>query len=87
MFSLLDRFFGYNQVPVSKAGMLKTTFWTKWETFCFYRMPYGLKNLKSMFQLDMDMTFHGLINHDMVVYPGDVTIFSKKREDHIHHLK
>ena len=33
MFSLLDRFSGYNQVLVVEQGQLKTTFRTKWGTF------------------------------------------------------
>ena len=35
----------------------------------------------------MDIAFHGLIGHSVVVYLDDVTIFSKKREDHMFHLK
>ena len=35
----------------------------------------------------MDIAFRGLIDHYVVVYLDDVTIFSKKREDHTFHLK
>ena len=35
----------------------------------------------------MDIAFHGLIGHSVVVYLDDVTIFSKKREEHAFHLK
>ena len=35
----------------------------------------------------MDIAFHGLIGRSVVVYLDDVTIFSKKREEHAFHLK
>ena len=34
----------------------------------------------------MDATFRGLINHYVVVYLDDATVFSKNRSDHISHL-
>jgi hypothetical protein len=44
IFSLLDGFSGYNQVLVSEEDRLKTTFRTKWGTFAYKRMPFGLIN-------------------------------------------
>ena len=35
----------------------------------------------------MDIAFQGLIGHNVVIYLDDVTVFSKKREDHVFHLK
>ena len=35
----------------------------------------------------MDIDFHSLIGHSVVVYLDDITIFSKKREEHTFHLK
>ena len=35
----------------------------------------------------MDIDFHGLIGRSAVVYLDDITIFSKKREEHAFHLK
>ena len=35
----------------------------------------------------MDIAFRGLIGCSVVVYLEDVTIFSKKREEHAFHLK
>ena len=35
----------------------------------------------------MDIAFRGLIGRSVVVYLDDVTIFSKKREEHAFHLK
>jgi hypothetical protein len=44
MLSLLDMFSGYHQIRVRKEDEEKTSFITPFGTFCFLRMPEGLKN-------------------------------------------
>jgi hypothetical protein len=66
---------------------LKTTFRTKWGTYTYRRIPFGLVNVGATFQRDMDIAFKGLISQSMVVYLDDVTVYSKKKEDHPKHLK
>ena len=87
MFSLLDGFSWYNQVLVTKQDRLKTTFRTKWGTFTYRRMPFGLMNGRATFQRAMHIAFRGLSGHCVVFYLDDVTIFSNRREDHVVHLK
>ena len=87
MFSLLDGFSGYNQVLVSKADQLKTTFRTPWGTYAYRKMPFGLINAWATFQRAMDIAFRGLIGKFVVIYLDDVTIFSKDRADHLSHLR
>ena len=65
---------------------MKTTFRTKWGTFDYTCMPFGLINAREKFQRAMEIPFRGLINKCVVVYLDDVTIYSKNREDHIQHL-
>jgi hypothetical protein len=55
--SLLDGFSGYNQVLVLEEDHLKTIFRTKWGTFTYKRMPFGLINAGETFQRAMDMAF------------------------------
>ena len=87
LFSLLDGFSGYNQVLVAEEDRFKTTFRTNWGTFSYRRMSFGLINAGETFQRAMDIDFHGLIGWSVVVYLDDVTIFSKKKEEHAFHLK
>lgn len=87
VFSLLDGFSGYNLVLVVEPDWIKTTFRTKWGTFAFRRMSFRLINVKATFQRAMDIAFRGLMGQSVVVYLDDVTAFSKKRGDHLHHLK
>ena len=87
LFSLLDGFSSYKQVSVAEQYWLKTTFLTKWGTFAYRKMPFGLMNVGATFKRDMEIAFRGLVGHCVVVYLYGVTIFSKKREDHFLHLK
>lgn len=61
MFSLLNGFSRYNQVLVAEPDRLKTTFHTKWGTFSYRRMPFGLVNAGATFQRAMNIGFYGLI--------------------------
>ena len=87
MLSLLDGFSKYNQVLVSKEDCLKTTFQTKWGTYAYDKMPFGLINAGATFQRAMVIAFRGLINKSMVVYLDDIMVYSKIRKEHIPHLK
>jgi hypothetical protein len=87
MLSLLDGFFGYNQVLVSHDDQLKTSFWTKWGTYAYRKMSFGLINVGETFQREMDIAFRGLLGECVVVYLDDVTIFSRDKKNHITHLR
>ena len=39
----------YNQVLVEKEDWLITTFWTKWGTYAYDKIPFGLINAREMF--------------------------------------
>ncbi len=49
MFLLLDDFLGYNQVLFSHTDQLLTAFRTKWGTFCYRKIPFGLINAGETF--------------------------------------
>jgi len=86
MFSLLNSFLGYNQVLVSEEDHLKTTFHTKWGTFIYKHMPFGMINAGATFQRSMHVDFRGLINKCVEVYLDDVTVYPKNRSDQSGHL-
>ena len=41
---MLDCFTGYHQIFMNKADEEKTNFTTPFETYCYVRMPEGLRN-------------------------------------------
>jgi hypothetical protein len=85
--SLLDGLSRYNQVLMSSPEQLKTTFRTPWGTYAYRKMPFGLINVGATFERTMDIAFRGLINHSVVVYLDDLTIYSKNKDDHLAHLR
>eukprot|EP00253_Pinus_taeda_P029900 PITA_29900 len=87
LMSFLDGFSGYNQVLVHPDDQLKTTFRTKWGTYAYQKMPFGLINAGTTFQRAMEITFKGLVNKSIVIYLDDITVYSKKRGNHLRDLK
>jgi hypothetical protein len=49
--SLLDCFSGYHQIYMKEEDKASTSFITPFDTYCFVRMPEGLKNVDSTFFL------------------------------------
>ena len=72
---------------MAKEDRLKTTFQTKWGTYDYDKMPFGLINVGATLQWVVDIAFRDPINKFIVVYLYDITIYSKNREDHVPHLK
>jgi hypothetical protein len=58
MLSLLDMFSGYHQIRVRKEDEEKTSFITPFRTFCFMRMPEGLKNAGCTFSRMIAIVLH-----------------------------
>ena len=66
---------------------MKITFRTKWGTFAYRRIPFGLINAGATFQRAKDIAFRSLIGRNVVIYLDDITIFSKRRGEHAFHLR
>jgi hypothetical protein len=58
MLSLLDMSSGYHQIRVHKEDEEKTSFITPFGTFCFVRMPEGLKNAGCTFSRMIAIVLH-----------------------------
>lgn len=85
--SFLNGYSGYNQVMVGEDEILKTIVNTKWGTFAYKKMTFGLINPRSTLQRVVDKKFKGLVNKCIVIYMHDLTVFSKERSTHIADLK
>ena len=85
--SLLDGYFGNNQIAVCEDDKEKTTFTTPWGTFMYDKMPFGLMNVGATFQRAMDIVIFGGKDRFMVIYLDDITIFSKSDDEHLQHLE
>jgi hypothetical protein len=86
MLSLLDMFSGYHQIRVRKEDKEKTSFITPFETFCFMRMPEGLKNAGCTFSKMIAIVLHPQIRKNILAYVDDIVVKSVQRRDHIRDL-
>jgi hypothetical protein len=61
MMSLLDSFYGYNQIRVKRIDKYKTTFITHWGTFAYEHVTFRLSNAGATFQRAMQTDFDDMI--------------------------
>eukprot|EP00253_Pinus_taeda_P018230 PITA_18230 len=85
--SFLDGFSGYNQVVVHPDDQEKTAFTTRWGTFMYSKMPFGLVNARATFQRAIDITFVGEKDWFVLIYLDDIIMYSSSHQDHFQHLK
>lgn len=86
-FSTLDLMSGYWQVKVHPEDREKTAFITRYGTYEFNVMPFGLCNAPATFQRLMNRIYQGIAYDYVVVYLDDTNVFSRTFEDHIRHLR
>lgn len=87
MFSFLDAFSGYHQIPMASGDEEKTAFITPHGLYCYKVMPFGLKNAGATYQRLMIKIFKPLIGNIIEVYIDDVVVKSKTWSEHAHHLQ
>jgi hypothetical protein len=85
IFSLMDGFYGYNQINIIPEDQHKMTFICPWGTFTYRKLPFGLKNAGATFQRAMSYAFHD-IKHIVQPYLDDLPAHSMRRVDHPIHL-
>jgi hypothetical protein len=86
-FSLLDCFSGYHQIWLKKEDQEKTNFTTPFDTYCYVRMPEGLKNVGSTFARMTAAVLGKQFMRNIIAYVDDIVVMSKREEDHIEDLK
>lgn len=86
MFSFLDVFFGYHQIPLYPLDTEKTTFITPHRLYYYKVMSFGLKNAGATYQRLMTKVFKPLIGRTVKVYIDDIVVKSRTRGEHDQHL-
>jgi hypothetical protein len=63
-----------------------TSFITPFGTYCFVRMPVGLKNAGSTFSRLIKKVLESQVDRNIFTYIDDIVIASKNKEDHLTNL-
>jgi hypothetical protein len=94
LMSLLDCYSGYHQIWLKKDEIWmkkddepKTSFITLSGTYCYLRMPKGLKNAGGSFSRMTVKVLHSQIGRNMLTYVDDIIVKSTKQENHVADLQ
>jgi hypothetical protein len=72
---------------MKKEDEPKTSFITPSGTYCYLRMPEGLKNAGGSFSIMTTKVLHSQIGKDVLTYVDDIIVKSTKQENHIADLQ
>jgi len=86
VFSTLDLYSGYHQIPMHPESIDFTSFTTIFGNFNFNVMPFGLTNAPATFQREMNKILFPLIGKCVYNFIDDILVFSKTKEEHLTHL-
>ncbi|GBG73149.1 hypothetical protein CBR_g12867 [Chara braunii] len=86
IFSKVDLKSGYHQIEMAEEDVHKTAFKTRYGTYEYLVMPFGLCNAPRTFQTEMHRIFRPYLDKFMVVYLDDILVFSKTTREHAEHL-
>jgi len=74
-YSFTDGFSGYHQIKITPEDRRKTTFTMEWGLFQYTIMPFGLKDVSTIFLRIVVATFKEYIHKFLEVYLDDWTVF------------
>ena len=86
--SMLDSYYGYNQIFIAEEDVSKTTFQCTRAlgTYESVVMSFGLKNAGVTYRRVMNLMFQDFIDKFMQIYIDDIVVKSSSKDDHLEHL-
>ncbi|GJX34362.1 putative reverse transcriptase domain-containing protein [Tanacetum coccineum] len=87
VYSKIDLRSGYHHLRVHEEDIPKTTFRTRYGHYKFQVMSFGLTNAPAVFIDLMNQVCKLYLDRFMIVFIGDILIYSKSRKEHEGHLK
>ena len=72
---------------MAEENKAKTTFTTRWGTYAYDVMPFGLNNASATYQRAMVTLFHDVMHKEIEVYVDDMSAKSRIARDHLVDLR
>ncbi|KAL7281605.1 hypothetical protein ACG7TL_004922 [Trametes sanguinea] len=87
IYTKIDLRHAYNLVRIAPGDEWKTAFRTRYGSFEWLVMPFGLSNAPAAFQRFVNDIFSDLLDVCVIVYLDDILIYSDNPEQHREHVK
>lgn len=86
MLSFIDAYSGYHPVLMATEDEAKTSFIMPNGTYCYIRMPFGLRNAGATFAQLIELIFKTQLGRNMEAYMDDIVVKCQHEPDHLQHL-
>jgi hypothetical protein len=86
-FNDIDLKLSYYQIHMQDADIEKTAMRTRYGSYEFLVMPFGLCNALSTLTTLMNLIFHNKLDKFVIIYIDDIFVYSKSTEEHVTHLE
>lgn len=87
IFSVMDLYQGFHQVPIDINSRDITAFSTESGSFRWKVLPFGLNVSPNSFSRMMDLAFSGMPAEKLFVYIDDIIVLGKSESDHLNNLR
>jgi hypothetical protein len=87
VFSKIDLRSGYHQMKIRPSDIPKTAFSTRYGLYEFTVMSFGLTNAPAYFMNLMNKVFMEYMERFVMVFIGNILIYSKSARDHEEHMR
>jgi len=87
VYSKLDLRHAYHLVRIAEGNEWKTSFCTRYGSYEWRVMPFGLSNAPAAFQRFVNTIFADLLDVYVIVYLDDILIFSEDESLHEGHVR
>lgn len=86
IFTKIDVRQAFHRIRLSEESEYMTTFRTRWGSFKYKVVPFGLSNGPSTFQRYMNSVLMEFLDDFCCAYIDDIIIYSKTEEEHTRHV-